>query len=288
MLNTRSKRALTGSLTGATAYLFSQNGSHPKLEYSPQQSLEDAQPLREQSNPAVELRNNTPYKGSPQRPNRLGTPTSTRAAMIDEDELDDSSLPCTPDMPAAVVEGDGHCASFDSDTRRHMSAFYRDLVAPNRGPSCFALWDQQDKVQATLRRVVDGVLEKHQYAYNGMIRKLELDSRGDDMSVITSVAQSLFEDRTTNWGRIASLIAFGAAVSQYQATQGRTHCATLVAAEISSYLLAEQRDWLIKNDGWEGMVEFFRLSDPEGSVRTGLITLAGLAGIGATLALLIR
>lgn len=38
----------------------------------------------------------------------------------------------------------------------------------------------------------------------------------------------------------------------------------------------------------DGFVEFFREADPESSVRNTLMTVVGVAGIGATLAMLIR
>lgn len=38
----------------------------------------------------------------------------------------------------------------------------------------------------------------------------------------------------------------------------------------------------------EGFVEFFQVSDPESTVRNMLMAVAGVAGLGATLALLIR
>lgn len=38
----------------------------------------------------------------------------------------------------------------------------------------------------------------------------------------------------------------------------------------------------------DGFVEFFRVADPESTVRNTLMAFAGFAGIGATLALLIR
>lgn len=83
-----------------------------------------------------------------------------------------------------------------------------------------------------------------------MLIKLSLDERGDDMRVISSVAKDLFSDGITNWGRIASLLAFGAVVSQYEKESGREHCVSLVAEEISSYLLYNQKEWLLKNNSW--------------------------------------
>ena len=84
----------------------------------------------------------------------------------------------------------------------------------------------------------------------GMINKLELDERGDDMSFMSSVAKSLFSDGTTNWGRIASLVAFGTVVCMCLKKKNREQCVSLVGHEISTYLLNDQREWLIKNNSW--------------------------------------
>lgn len=84
----------------------------------------------------------------------------------------------------------------------------------------------------------------------GMTKQLSLDDRGDDVSFISSVAKSIFADGVVNWGRIASLVAFGAVVAQYMKDNGRRDCVDQVAQEISEYLLRDRRDWLIKNNGW--------------------------------------
>lgn len=83
-----------------------------------------------------------------------------------------------------------------------------------------------------------------------MINKLSLDDRGDDVSFVSVVAKNLFGDGTTNWGRIASLVAFGAVVCQHLKERGRVDCVDLVGHEIATYLLSDQRDWLVKNNSW--------------------------------------
>lgn len=88
------------------------------------------------------------------------------------------------------------------------------------------------------------------FMFIGMINKLSLDERGDDMTFVSAVATSLFADNTTNWGRIVSLVAFGAVVCQHLKEKGRDNCVDLVSQEISSYLLSNQRDWLVKNNAW--------------------------------------
>lgn len=91
---------------------------------------------------------------------------------------------------------------------------------------------------------------KQAFSFEGMIAKLCLEDRGDDVSFVGSVAKSTFEDGKNNWGRVASLVAFGAVVAQYLKEKGRRDCVEQVAQEISTYLLTDQRDWLIKNNAW--------------------------------------
>lgn len=198
----------------------------------------------------------------------------------------DGSTPCTPETESDSEADVSGCPAGNealvNETIELIRSFLRDFTGLSKRRN------QNNKALVTMKRVVEGVLEKHRYAYNGMIRKLSLDDRGDDASFVSAVAKSLFGDGTTNWGRIASLVAFGAVVSQYLKEKGRENCVEEVAKEISTYLLTEQRDWLVKNNSWDGFVEFFRVADPESTVRNTLMAFAGFAGIGATLALLIR
>ncbi|KAK7886555.1 hypothetical protein WMY93_026176 [Mugilogobius chulae] len=207
---------------------------------------------------------------------------------MQEESYDNSqgSLPCTPEFHSdSELELSGYTAEhevLESDTRQLLSDFYNiftGISPPKRKPS---------PALTTMKRVVDSLLEKHKYAYNGMIKKLSLDDRGEDVTFITAVAKSIFEDGTTNWGRIASLISFGTVVCQHLKKNGRENCVEQVGKEISTYLLTDQRDWLIRNNAWDGFVDFFRVEDPESTVRNTLMAVAGLAGIGATLAMLIR
>ncbi|KAM3849170.1 induced myeloid leukemia cell differentiation protein Mcl-1 homolog [Diretmus argenteus] len=211
-----------------------------------------------------------------------------RASSIDSHSGNVPACGDTPKRPKALGVTAANTNGFAAATTKSI----REEEDDNDGGIDFTglsqpRWKQGDAL-ATMKRVVEGVLEKHQYAYNGMVRKLMLDERGDNMRFVTSVATSLFGDRTTNWGCIASLVAFGAVVCQYLKEKDRQHCVSLVGREISPYLLTNQRDWLVKNNAWDGFVELFRVADPETTVRNTLMAFAGFAGIGATLALLIR
>ncbi|XP_046893666.1 induced myeloid leukemia cell differentiation protein Mcl-1b [Hypomesus transpacificus] len=234
---------------------------------------------------------------NPVRPKILGVHSACKSGILENHGSlqkindDEGSLPCTPELSSSMEYGldlTSSCPSGDKvlehDTRELIGSVLLDYT----GQSGSQRSRNQSKSFSTMKRVVEDVIEKHQLAYKGMISKLSLDDRGDDMSVITSVAKNIFSDGTTNWGRIVSLVAFGSVVCQYQKKNGRENCVELVGQEISNYLLGDQRDWLISNNSWEGFVEFFRIADPESTVRNTLMAFAGVAGIGATLALLIR
>lgn len=226
---------------------------------------------------------------APKRPRVLGVNSNgyaTKNLRDDSEDIDNGSLPCTPELESDSEAEVSGCSAGDevleSDTRQLLSRFFTDFSGLSKPQ-----WNESRQL-ATMRRVVEDVLEKHRYAFNGMINKLSLDNRRDDDTFVSAVAKSLFADGTTNWGRVASLVAFGAVVCQYLKEKGRENCVELVGQEISTYLLSDQRDWLVKNNGWDGFVEFFRVADPESKVRNTLMAFAGFAGIGATLALLIR
>lgn len=84
----------------------------------------------------------------------------------------------------------------------------------------------------------------------GMLQRLQLDSEPDDMSFISCIAKTMFKDHTTNWGRIVSLVAFGAVVCTHLKELQRERCVEMVAEQISSYLISEQHDWLLNNKSW--------------------------------------
>lgn len=233
----------------------------------------------------------------PQRPKMLSVNDSPKLSHLSDfvskngdlgGDDDDGSLPCTPELDSELDLPDCSAGDevLDHDTRHLIGGFLTDFVCVSS--SSQPRWKKQSEAHSTMKRVVEDVLQKHQYLYNGMINKLELDERGDDMSFMSSVAKSLFSDGTTNWGRIASLVAFGTVVCMYLKKEDREQCVSLVGHEISTYLLNDQREWLIKNNSWDGFVNFFRVNDAESTVRNTLMAVAGFAGIGATLALLIR
>ncbi|KAJ6652799.1 hypothetical protein lerEdw1_010653, partial [Lerista edwardsae] len=180
----------------------------------------------------------------------------------------------------------------------------------------------------TLRRVGGGILEKHQLAFQGMLRKMEIKNESD-LKTVSEVAKFVFDDGITNWGRITTLITFGAFVAKHLKSIHQEDCINSLAEIITDVLVTDKRDWLVEHDAWvsesqlrfpgqdtassfsdsvqieakphpkaaivelllqaeEGFVKFFHVEDIEGSVRSILMAFAGVAGLGASLAYMIR
>ncbi|NXX75711.1 MCL1 protein, partial [Urocolius indicus] len=144
-----------------------------------------------------------------------------------------------------------------------------------------------DKALETLRRVGNGVMQKHELAFQGMLRKLEIQKE-EDLQSVCEVAAHLFSDGVTNWGRVVTLISFGAFVAKHLKSIKQEKCINSLAGIITDALVSSKREWLLSQGGWEGFVDFFRVEDLEGSIRNILMAFAGVAGLGASLAYMIR
>ncbi|XP_054252943.1 induced myeloid leukemia cell differentiation protein Mcl-1 [Indicator indicator] len=144
-----------------------------------------------------------------------------------------------------------------------------------------------EKALETLRRVGNGILKKHELAFQGMLRKLEIQKE-EDLQSLCEVAAHMFSDGVTNWGRVVTLISFGAFVAKHLKSIKQEQCISSLATIITHVLVSSKREWLTSQGGWEGFVDFFRVEDMEGSIRKMLMALAGVAGVGASLAYMIR
>ncbi|KAI7806744.1 induced myeloid leukemia cell differentiation protein Mcl-1b [Triplophysa rosa] len=192
------------------------------------------------------------------------------------------SVQSTPDSDCDEID---HYTSskeaLDMNTREIIDSFLKQFTGLSH-TKCV-----KKQVVSTMKRVVDSLVVKHEKAYNGMISRINVDQT-DDMSVVTVVATELFSDGTTNWGRIASLLAFGAVLCKHLNDSGRSECVSLVGEKISAYLMSDQRDWLLKNKAWDGFVDFFHVQDTEAAVRNALMAIGSVATFGAALAYWIR
>uniref|UniRef100_H0XHA5 Bcl-2 Bcl-2 homology region 1-3 domain-containing protein n=1 Tax=Otolemur garnettii TaxID=30611 RepID=H0XHA5_OTOGA len=110
---------------------------------------------------------------------------------------------------------------------------------------------------------------------------------GEDINSLSRVMAHVFSYGVTNWGRIMTLI-FGGFVAKHLKTINQEGYIKPLEENIADVLVRTKPDWLVKQRGWDGFVEFFYLEDLESSVRNVLLAFAGVAGVGAGLTYLIR
>ncbi|XP_066124130.1 induced myeloid leukemia cell differentiation protein Mcl-1 isoform X1 [Saccopteryx bilineata] len=189
------------------------------------------------------------------------------------------SLPSTP--PPAEEEED------DELYRQSLEIISRYLREQATGAKDAKPAAPSRKALETLRRVGDGVQRNHETAFQGMLRKLDIKNE-DDVKSLSRVMVHVFSDGVTNWGRIVTLISFGAFVAKHLKNINQESCIEPLAESITDVLVRTKRDWLVKQRGWDGFVEFFHVEDLEGGIRNVLLAFAGVAGVGAGLAYLIR
>lgn len=194
----------------------------------------------------------------------------------------DGSLPSTP-PPAEEEEDELYRQSLEIISRylREQATGAKD-AKPLHGSGAASR-----KALETLRRVGDGVQRNHETAFQGMLRKLDIKNE-DDVKSLSRVMVHVFSDGVTNWGRIVTLISFGAFVAKHLKSINQESCIEPLAESITDVLVRTKRDWLVKQRGWDGFVEFFHVEDLEGGIRNVLLAFAGVAGVGAGLAYLIR
>ncbi|KAM8921475.1 induced myeloid leukemia cell differentiation protein Mcl-1 [Pelodytes ibericus] len=205
---------------------------------------------------------------------------------LDEDEVPSRGSTSPPDSPVYLKD------QLYVDTRQLLLDYFREQAAGGGEASAikggfFLGSGGHRKALATLRRVGGDVIDKHQMAFQGMLTRLSI-LRPEDLEKISEVPNLVFNDGNTNWGRILSLISFGAFVAKYLKSIHLEGSIVTLADEFTNFLMSSKREWIMQHNGWDGFVEFFHIEDYEGGLRTVLMAFAGVAGIGAGLAYMIR
>ncbi|XP_053134548.1 induced myeloid leukemia cell differentiation protein Mcl-1 [Hemicordylus capensis] len=185
----------------------------------------------------------------------------------------------------AAAEGGGSKGGEGGGGGKILRGLWERLgTGPGRPEEASAALEQ---ALETLRRVGDGILDKHRLAFQGMLRKMEIKEE-NDLKTMSEIATHVFSDGVTNWGRIVTLISFGAFVAKHLKSINQENCISTLAEIITDVLVTDKREWLVSHNAWEGFVKFFHVEDIEGSIRNVLVAFASVAGIGAGLAYMIR
>lgn len=197
---------------------------------------------------------------------------------LDEDEVMESDSRGSTSPPLSPT-----CAPdpLYMETRTLLHSFYREWAGDMK------MEGGSPKALATLRRLGGEINEKHRLAFQGMLQRLSIE-HPEDIQKLSEVPSMVFSDGITNWGRIVTLISFGAFVAKHLKSIHMENCIGTLADSFTDYLLTQQRQWILDHHGWDGCVQFFHVEDYESGLRTVLMAFAGVAGLGASLAYMIR
>lgn len=210
-------------------------------------------------------------------------PNSQGELEEDEDMESEScgppSLPESPTPPSDPLR---------QDTYQLLLRYFGDYACGQAGGKAALLGSPTlHRALETLHRVGGDIIDKHRIAFQGMLTKLSIQ-RAEDLQKLSEVPSLVFSDGITNWGRIVTLISFGAFLAKYLKSIKLEDCIIPLADNFTNYLMTSKRDWIAQQKSWDGFVEFFHVEDYESGLRTVLMTFAGVAGLGASLAYMIR
>ena len=104
---------------------------------------------------------------APQRPKKLSVNDSPKLShlsdFVSKNDVDEGSLPCTPELESEIDLSSCSAADevLEQDTRHLISSFLVDFVSVSQPRR------KQSEAHSTMQRVVEEVIEKHRYLYNG-------------------------------------------------------------------------------------------------------------------------
>ncbi|XP_068109355.1 induced myeloid leukemia cell differentiation protein Mcl-1 [Hyperolius riggenbachi] len=218
----------------------------------------------------------------PQGYNNDGSLPNSQGELDEDDEdmdVDSGSRGST--SPPSTPTG-SQPDSLYMETWELLHSLFREHAGYIKGSS-----GANPKALATLRRVGGEINDKHKMAFQGMLQRLSIETP-DDIQKLSEVPHMVFNDGITNWGRIVTLISFGAFVAKHMKSIKLESGIRTLTDNFTGYLMQHKRDWIVEHNGWEGCVEFFHVEDYESGLRTVLMAFAGVAGLGASLAYMIR
>jgi hypothetical protein len=129
-----------------------------------------------------------------------------------------------------------------------------------------------DKYCATMRRTVDEISSRHEILFKSMMSKLTITPETCPRA-FKNIADEMFLDKNWNWGRIVTLYAFGACLTQYWMDNNLENHTEIVADVVADYVEQNLSDWILKqNNQWDAFVEYFpEPTQLEDKMRKGLI-----------------
>ena len=169
-------------------------------------------------------------------------------------------LPVSPlPSPSKSSIGSSRSFEFSLEDIRANSESLCEAIARDVGKDlvCFVIQTTfkrrtskpSSKYAATMRRVANEVISRHEGELTSFIAKLQMDQINGYDTLIT-VANKMFAEGDINWGRIAALYAFAGLVASSAAENNNENMATFMGDFLGFYVGKKLGDWINEQGGW--------------------------------------
>uniref|UniRef100_A0A8C4QUZ0 Bcl-2 Bcl-2 homology region 1-3 domain-containing protein n=1 Tax=Eptatretus burgeri TaxID=7764 RepID=A0A8C4QUZ0_EPTBU len=147
----------------------------------------------------------------------------------------------------------------------------RDVLASALGvdwaPGPLAQPIRDENLVRSLRTHIDFVLSRYGDHLEALADRLDDGSTSHITAewaegMAHQLANAVFQDDVTNWGRVLTLVAFAKVLGRRLAARGAPRSACALLDGVVGYLARSKRSWILDNGGWYGlclMVCFIRV-----------------------------
>ena len=99
--------------------------------------------------------------------------------------------------------------------------------------------------------ILYNTVQKSMVRYSNLLRQICREKFDDvDISVLSTIADDLFRDKTCNWGRIHSLFTFCGTLAKQSASNNMYKTIDGIALFLDSYIADNLTEWIYKQGGW--------------------------------------
>ncbi|XP_041368869.1 induced myeloid leukemia cell differentiation protein Mcl-1 homolog [Gigantopelta aegis] len=142
---------------------------------------------------------------------------------------------------------------------------------------------ETSKYCKVMRQSVRELLERHKIVFNSMVKKLDVCEK-NVLLTFEKVADEVFEDGETNWGRIVTVYAFAARLAMACKRNGNDEVLQNIAIITGKFIWRKLGPWILQHGGWDAFVEAFSDANPvEETIWKGLLLTAVSLGAMATI-----
>ena len=100
-------------------------------------------------------------------------------------------------------------------------------------------------------KIMYNAVQKSMVRYNNLLRRM-CKNTFDDLyiSVLSTIADDLFRDKTCNWGHIISIFTFCGSLAKQSASKDMYKTIDGIALLLGSYIADNLAGWIYKQGGW--------------------------------------